>query len=136
MTSYWTAALLLAGALFMLLAAIGLLRLPDLFTRMSATSKAAGLGSSLSLLAVAVHFNELDVTTRAIAAIVFIFMTIPVAAHMIGRAGYLSQVAISSRTVKDELDGMYDRRSFTLQGRSSDGSDARSRNDDDKQEGP
>ncbi len=120
MSGYLTAVLLLAGAAFMLLAAIGILRLPDLFTRMSATSKAAGLGSSLALLAVAAHFTQLDVTTRAVAAIVFLFMTIPVAAHMVGRAGYLSGVAISSRTTVDELQDRYDLATFDLRSDPSD----------------
>lgn len=113
----WIAAgLLLASAAFMLLAAIGILRLPDLYTRMSATSKAAGMGSGLALLAVAVHFSRLEVTTRAVAAIVFVFMTIPVAAHMVARAGYISRVPISGRTRYDELAGHYDRSRFELDG--------------------
>lgn len=117
----WIAALLLlASAAFMLLAAVGILRMPDLFTRMSATSKAAGLGSGLALLAVATHFSRLEVTTRAVAAVVFVFMTIPVAAHMVARAGYLSRVPISDRTDFDELAGQYDRDTFHLDRRSMD----------------
>lgn len=117
MTDYVTATLLLGAAAFMLLAAVGLLRLPDLYTRMSATSKAAGLGSGLALVAVATHFTQLDVTTRAVAAILFVFMTIPVAAHMVARSGYLSGVKVSSRTCADELAGRYDPQTFALSGR-------------------
>lgn len=116
MTDYVVAGLLLAGAVLMLLAAIGLLRMPDVFMRMSATSKAAGLGSSLALAAVAVHFDHLEVTTRAVATILFVFLTIPVAAHMVGRAAYLSGVHISSRTRTDELRDRYEPGTFDLAG--------------------
>ena len=54
-----TALLLLTGAFFMLMAAVGILRMPDLFMRMSATTKSVTLGVSFSLLAVALHFNDL-----------------------------------------------------------------------------
>ena len=56
------ALLLLLGALFMLLAGVGLVRLPDLYLRMSATSKAATLGASLVLLGAALHFGTAAAT--------------------------------------------------------------------------
>lgn len=104
------AAILLAiGALLMFLSSIGLVRMPDLYTRMSASSKAAGLGSSLVLAAVAFHFGTLAVAARAVAAILFIFLTVPVAAHMVARAGYMARVPIWDRTIQDDLAGRYDR---------------------------
>ncbi|MGM0616480.1 MAG: monovalent cation/H(+) antiporter subunit G, partial [Pseudomonadota bacterium] len=80
--------LIIAGSLFMLLAAIGILRLPDLLTRMHATTKAAALGVMLIMVAAAMHFAETSIVARALAIVVFILMTAPVAAHVIGRAGY------------------------------------------------
>lgn len=115
-----TALLLFAGAAFMLLSAIGILRMPDLYTRMSATSKAASLGSGLMLLGVAVHFQSVAVTTRALAAIVFIFLTVPVAAHVIGRAAYQFGVPLWSHTQRDELRGKYDPATFRLEGHTVD----------------
>ncbi len=103
------AVLLAVGAVLMVLSSIGLVRMPDLYTRMSASSKAAGLGSSLVLAAVGVHFGSLDVAARAIAAILFIFLTVPVAAHMVARAGYLARVPIWDRTIQDDLRGRYHR---------------------------
>lgn len=103
------AILLLLGAALMFLSAVGVVRMPDLYTRMSTSSKAAGLGSSLVLAAVAFHFGTLAVTTRAIAAIIFIFLTVPVAAHMVARAGYMARVPIWDRTSQDDLEGRYDR---------------------------
>lgn len=103
------AVLLALGALLMFLSSIGVVRMPDLYTRMSASSKAAGLGSSLVLAAVGIHFGTLAVGARAIAAIVFIFLTVPVAAHMVARAGYMARVPIWDRTIQDDLAGKYDR---------------------------
>ncbi|MCS2609483.1 monovalent cation/H(+) antiporter subunit G [Halomonas dongshanensis] len=100
--------LLIVGALLMLLAAIGLLRLPDLLTRMHATTKAAALGVILVMLANAMHFSEVGVVARSLAVIVFILLTAPVAAHVIGRAGYFVGSKLWSGTVKDELRPNYD----------------------------
>ncbi|MGQ4878801.1 monovalent cation/H(+) antiporter subunit G [Billgrantia sp. LNSP4103-1] len=100
--------LILTGAIFMLLAALGILRLPDLLTRMHATTKAAALGVILIMLAVALHFAEVAVVARAFAIIVFVLMTAPVAAHVIGRAGYFVGSKLWSGTVKDELRPNYD----------------------------
>jgi multicomponent Na+:H+ antiporter subunit G len=100
--------LILVGAIFMFLAALGLVRLPDLLTRMHATTKAATLGASLIMLAVALHFGEVAVVARALGVILFIMMTAPVAAHVIGRAGYFVGSKLWSGTVKDELRPNYD----------------------------
>jgi multicomponent Na+:H+ antiporter subunit G len=73
------------GSLFLLLGAIGLIRLPNVYNRMHATTKATTLGASSSLLAAAVHFRSTSSLT-AIVAIIFLFMTAPTGAHMISRA--------------------------------------------------
>lgn len=101
-------ALLLVGAAFLLLAAVGLLRMPDLFTRMSAATKGTTLGVGCMLLAVGVYFPGIGITTRAIAGIGFFFITGPVAAHMIARAAYFVGVPLWSGTVRDDLQGRYD----------------------------
>lgn len=87
-------ALMIGGAAFMFLASLGVLRMPDLYTRMSATSKAATLGSGLVMLAAAVYFSEFSITVRVLAIIVFLLLTVPVAAHMIGRAAYFDGVPL------------------------------------------
>lgn len=99
------ALLLVSGALFMLLAGVGLVRLPDLYTRMSATSKAATLGASLVLLGAAVHFGTAVAAGRAVVIVAFLFLTAPVAAHAIGRAGYRRGSPRWAGTVADELAG-------------------------------
>ncbi|MCL7939818.1 monovalent cation/H(+) antiporter subunit G [Halomonas sp. ATCH28] len=100
--------LILAGAIFMFLAALGVVRLPDLLTRMHATTKAATLGATLIMLAVALHFAQVAVVARAFGVILFIMMTAPVAAHVIGRAGYFVGSRLWGGTVKDELKPNYD----------------------------
>lgn len=80
--------LLIGGALFTLVAAIGILRLDDVYMRMHAASKAGTLGSGMALIAVAVHSLELDVVTRAISGVVFFMLTAPISAHLLARAAY------------------------------------------------
>ena len=100
--------LMLIGAFFMFVAAIGVLRMPDLFMRVSATTKASTLGASSLLLAAAFYFDDYAITSRIAAIIAFIVMTAPVAAHMLGRAAYISQVPLWEGTVCDDLKGRYD----------------------------
>jgi len=106
--------LLLAGSLFILLSAIGVLRMPDLFTRMSATTKASTLGVGFVLIGTALFWGDLGIATRAVAIILFLFLTAPVAAHIIGRAAYFDRVPLWERTHIDELRGRYDRDSHRL----------------------
>jgi multicomponent Na+:H+ antiporter subunit G len=110
------AALLVTGGLFMLLAAVGVVRMPDLFTRMQASTKAATLGASCTLLAAAVYFGELGITTRALATIMFFLITTPIAAHMIGRAAYFIGVPLWEGTIIDQLSGRYNPYTHLLEG--------------------
>lgn len=96
------------GCLFMLITGIALIRLPDIYTRMSGATKATTLGVGFILLAFALHFGELGVAARALATFVFILITAPIAAHMIGRAAYLNGVPLWEKSVCDELFGYYD----------------------------
>ena len=107
MIEFMISVLLLLAAVLVLLASIGLLRLPDLPTRMHATTKSGVLATSLIMVAVALFFTETDVTARVLAIITFTFLTAPIAAHAIGRAGYLSGVELWSKTVRDDLKDYY-----------------------------
>lgn len=94
---------LVGGAFVMLLGAIGVVRMPDLFTRMQTATKPGILGAGLIGLAVAIYFWDPWVTLRAILISTFFFLTAPVAAHAIGRAAYLSGVRVWDRSVRDDL---------------------------------
>lgn len=81
-----TAILLLFGSIVALISAIGLLRLPDLFTRMHAASKAGIAGSGMILIAVALHSGESSVWIKCLAALGFFMLTAPVSAHLLAKA--------------------------------------------------
>jgi multicomponent Na+:H+ antiporter subunit G len=112
---YLSLILMLAGTFFILLAGIGLLRMPDLFLRMSAATKASTLGTGFILFAAALYFDELGTTSRALATIVFILLTAPVAAHRIGRAAYFDGVPLWSGTRRNDLRGHYDQYTHKLE---------------------
>ena len=78
--------LVLLGGVFALIASLGILRLPDVLTRMHASTKAGTLASALILAAVALYHWDMAVTAKCIAAVFFLLLTAPLAAHMIGRA--------------------------------------------------
>ncbi len=103
------ALLLLGGGVFCLISAIGLYRLPDVLIRMHASTKAGTLGGGMILLGVAFFYQEGAIVMRSLAAIAFLLITVPVAAHMIGRAAYVMGVPLWRGTVVDEVRGSYER---------------------------
>ncbi len=94
--------LMLAGTAFMFLAALGVVRLPDLYIRMHAATKSGTLGVTCAIVAVALHFGDFPIAVRASLIVVFIFLTAPVAAHLVGRAAYRVGVPLWERSVVDE----------------------------------
>ena len=94
---------LVTGSLFIFIAALGVLRMPELFLRMHSSTKAGTLGLGLVLFALALHFRQFSITIRSIATIVFIVLTAPVAAHVIARAAYRTGVKLWSGTIVNEL---------------------------------
>jgi multicomponent Na+:H+ antiporter subunit G len=115
MTEYLMSALLLIGAVFLLLAAVGIIRMPDLYTRLQAAAKASTLGVGSVVLALAVHFTDTAITVRALLVVAFLFLTTPVAAHVIGRAAYIIGVPLWEKTLFDELRGHYDDKAHELE---------------------
>ena len=74
------------GALMILLAAVGLMRLPDVYMRSHAAGKAATLGVCSILVGVATALGEPGAWARALLAVAFLFFTIPVGAQLVVRA--------------------------------------------------
>ena len=103
-----TGLLVLLGGAFCLLGAIGLLRMPDVYTRLQAATKTGTLGVGCLMLGIAIHFGDLGVSVRALLVIAFLFLTAPVAGHVIARAAYLVRTPIWSRTGIDEWGGAAD----------------------------
>ena len=107
----WTTPIASAMAgLFTLLAAIGVLRMPDLYSRLQAASKAATLGTSFALVACAMHFGSTVVVIRAMALILFLFLTVPLAAHLIARAGHMAGAPLEEGGIIDDAAEDYHRR--------------------------
>ncbi|MFB6310740.1 MAG: monovalent cation/H(+) antiporter subunit G [Salinirussus sp.] len=80
------AALIIIGSAFLAIGTFGLLRLPDVYNRMHATSKATTLGASSIFLAGFVYFGPEGAGLTSLVGIVFLFLTVPTGAHMISRA--------------------------------------------------
>lgn len=120
MSSIIIAILATFGAIFALLAAVGLIRMPDTYLRISVTTKAATLGVGLLLLGSAVFFYDLSTTTRVAVIIFFIFLTAPVSAHLIGRASYFIGIKLWDGSVMDDLRGKYQKYSHVLKSETDD----------------
>lgn len=110
------AALIIIGALFCLIGALGVLRFQDVFVRMHAASKAGTLGAGLLLIAVAVASAELGLITRSIAGVLFFILTTPVSAHLLARASVIAGVKTCKKTVINQIEGKYSKDGTTLEG--------------------
>jgi multicomponent Na+:H+ antiporter subunit G len=104
------------GTALGVLSAVGILRMPDVYIRWQVASKASSMGIALLMLGVALYFNELSVVVRALLVVVFLFLTALVAAHVIGRAAYLTGTPLAPGTAPDELAGAYDPETGKLAG--------------------
>lgn len=95
----------LLGSLLSLVTTIGLIRLPDVYTRSHAASKSATLGVLLILVGALLYFWFADnyFSARLVLGIVFVFITAPVAGHLISRAAYYTDVPLWEKTVQDDL---------------------------------
>jgi len=85
-TEILTVAFVVVGSFFLLIGTVGLLRLPDVYNRMHATSKATTLGAASIFLAGYVHFGPDGLGLPSLVGIVFLFLTAPTGAHMISRS--------------------------------------------------
>ncbi len=95
--------MLVGGGIFTFLAALGIVRLPDVYTRMHAASKAGTVGSGLMLLAAGIHALDVAILMRALAGFVFFVLTAPVAAHLVAKAAHAAGYRLAPHTVLDDL---------------------------------
>ena len=105
--------LMAAGSLFTLLAAVGVVRLPDVYCRLSATSKAAPFGIGLVLAGTALVFGQTSFALQAAAVSLFLVITAPVAAHALARAAYRTRTPAAEGTLLDEQLSKEDSRTDT-----------------------
>lgn len=108
MITILAAAFLLAGSALTLTASIGLVRFPDLFTRMHAATKPQSLGLLLILVGIGLRLQ--DVRVIGILALIALFqlLTAPVSAHMVGRAAFRTGRIRQDLLVVDELSDRMD----------------------------
>jgi len=98
-----SAVLMLSGAGIAVIAAVGLLRLPDVYARMHVATKPATLGIALCLSGAALRVQGASTVTKLVLAIVFQLVTTPAAGHLLGRAAHAARAPYSEHTVIDEL---------------------------------
>ena len=91
MTEWLASAMLVFGALFTLLAALGILRLPDTLSRMHAATKATTLGVGATMAAVALTFWDWGSLVRAAAVVLFLYVTAPIGAHALARDVWITE---------------------------------------------
>lgn len=96
---------LLVGASLALIASIGLVRFPDVFTRMHAATKPQTLGIVCILIGLALRLQSVVAVTTIVVIIAFQLLTAPVASHMVGRSAYRVGLIDSSRLTHDDLAG-------------------------------
>ncbi|WP_276300885.1 monovalent cation/H(+) antiporter subunit G [Halorussus lipolyticus] len=94
------AALVVVGSFFLLVGTVGLLRLPDVYNRMHATSKATTLGASSLLLAGFVYYGPQGAGLTSLVGIVFLFLTAPTGAHLISRSAQKMGVPLFGKEAK------------------------------------
>jgi monovalent cation/proton antiporter MnhG/PhaG subunit len=102
--------LLLGGASVVALAALGVARLPDPFSRMHAAAKAGVAGAGLLLLGAGLAFGTMAAMLTVLATVMFLVLTAPLASHALGRAAYVAGAPLGAASVADALANVLDRR--------------------------
>ncbi|GEN84881.1 Na+/H+ antiporter subunit G [Sporosarcina luteola] len=99
------ALLILLGGIASVISVFGLIRLPDVYTRSHAATKSSTLAVLLTLSGTFLYFlfREQFVSVRVLLGIVFVFLTAPVAGHLLVRAAYRSKVKLADISTEDEL---------------------------------
>jgi len=91
----------LLGAVFIFLGALGVVRMPDVYNRMQAGTKATSLGSMLTLLGIGIAMPAW--LGRCIILILFILLTNPISSHALARAAHNTGIKLTDRSIKDSL---------------------------------
>lgn len=103
MTDVFIMILCTLGAFFILVACVGIYKMPDFYARLSVTIKAATMGVGSILIAAALFFADFPVTTKVISIIFFLFLTAPVAGYLIGKVAYVNGTKLWKHSIIDEM---------------------------------
>lgn len=105
MTEIISNILISIGTLFNLFSCIGLIRLPDAYNRLQASTKALTMGMCVILLGATVRYGFTSVGIKALLAIVLIFFTATVSAHTLARGTYRFGIKPGKETLRDDYEG-------------------------------
>ena len=92
---------LLGGLFFFFVGTVGLLRLPDVFTRMHATTKSDTLGTGLIIIAAMIYLGWDIAVIKLLFVLIFIWITNPTAAHIISKAVYHNEIVNDTKEKED-----------------------------------
>lgn len=93
-----------SGVFLMFIASLGLFKMPDLYTRMSAVTKAVTFKVGLILLSTMIYFNSFPVNLKAILIIFLLLLTTPVSSHLLGKEAHERKAPLWKKTITDELE--------------------------------
>jgi multicomponent Na+:H+ antiporter subunit G len=102
MIDWISGGLVVVGATLALLAGVGVVRMPDVFTRMQASTKASTLGLGCLLAALAIRHPDVSIVMKALSISAFMMLTTAVSAHVIARAAALTGAPLWKGTSIDE----------------------------------
>lgn len=95
--------LIFSGVFLMFIASVGLFKMPDLYTRMSAVTKAVTFKVGLIVLSASIHFNSFPVVLKSALIIFLLLLTTPVSSHLLGKEAHERKVPLWKKTIIDEL---------------------------------
>ncbi len=93
----------LIGSLFLLLAALGLIRMPDVYNRMQAGTKATTFGTIFFMTGLTIAHHDCLQVEKIIILVLFIVLTNPVSSHALSRAAHFSGISLAKISVRDSL---------------------------------
>lgn len=102
------------GVVFLIAAAVGVVRFTDPLQRMHASTKAGTVGAGFVLLGVLLEMQTWDVAFMCTATVAFLLLTVPIAGHLLGRAAYVSGARLDGLRGHDALQGVLERSPTTL----------------------
>jgi len=91
----------LIGSIFLFLGAVGILRMPDVYNRMQAGTKATTVGSIMTLLGIGIAHQEW--LAKLLLLILFIIFTNPISTHALARAAHFAGIKLTERSIRDNL---------------------------------
>ena len=92
-----------SGVFLMFIASLGLFKMPDLYTRMSAVTKAVTFKVGLIMISVSIYFNSFPVVLKCILIIFLLLLTTPVSSHLLGKEAHERNTPLWKKTITDEL---------------------------------